>query len=221
MSKTLTNLFLMIFLSLSISVNSSLKFNIPNNREKCFSEEIYFEGTLLIRYDLNGINYIKEENREKAMKNIKIFIKDPNGKTIKDIFLDSRKDRIVLHVKDLGLYYICAKYYKTWSISDLPKEVVLGIKIRTDYEYKQIKESLEKEDVNNFILKMLEVRQKVIPSLESSKIELDEEDRTAKAIISTSTLYFKLAIIQLTTIVIIAFYHILSLRKYLSSKMII
>jgi hypothetical protein len=221
MSQNITNLFLILFLSLLINANSSLKFNIPNNREKCFTEEIYFEGTILIRYDLNGINYIKEEQREKAMKSIKIFVKDPKGKIIKEFFLESKKEKIAIHVKDQGQYYICSKFYKNWSISELPKEVVLGIKIRTDYEYKRIENSLEKEDVNNFILKLLEVRHKVIPSLESSKIELDEEDRTAKVIISTSNLYFKLSIVQLILIIIIAFYQIVNVRKFLASKIII
>ena len=221
MSKKLMNLFLINFLSLFICINTSLKFNIPNNREKCFAEEIYIKGTLLIRYDLNGINTIKTEYQESTMKNIKLFVKNPKGKIIKELFLQSRKGKFALHVEEIGQYYICTKYYKTWSISDLPKDVLLGIKIRSDYEYKEINKGLLKEDVNNFIEEMLEVRKNVMPSIEASKIELDEEDRTAKAIISTSTLYFKLTIFQLILIFIIAFYQIFNVKKFLTSKRII
>ena len=221
MSTKLNVLFLIKFLSLFIYINSSLKFNIPNNREKCFVEEIYIKGTLLIRYDLNGINSIKTEYQESTMKNIKLFIKNPKGKIIKELFLQSRKGKFALHVEEIGQYYICTKYYKTWSISDLPKDVLLGIKIRSDYEYKKIDKGLLKEDVNNFIEKMLEVRKNVMPSIEASKIELDEEDRTAKAIISTSTLYFKLTIFQLILIFIIAFYQVFNVKKFLTSKRII
>ena len=221
MSTKLNVLFLINFLSLFIYINSSLKFNIPNNREKCFVEEIYIKGTLLIRYDLNGINSIKTEYQESTMKNIKLFIKNPKGKIIKELFLQSRKGKFALHVEEIGQYYICTKYYKTWSISDLPKDVLLGIKIRSDYEFKKIDKGLLKEDVNNFIEKMLEVRKNVMPSIEASKIELDEEDRTAKAIISTSTLYFKLTIFQLILIFIIAFYQVFNVKKFLTSKRII
>ena len=54
-----------LFFDLQIYSSSSLKFNIPNNRDKCFSEEIFQEGTLLIRYDLKGIESIKNEHQEK------------------------------------------------------------------------------------------------------------------------------------------------------------
>ena len=68
---------------------------------------------------------------------------------------------------------------------------------------------------------MMVVKRNVIPSIAVSKMELDEEDKTAKAIISTSTLYFKLTIIQMIIIIIIAFYQIFNLRKFLASKRII
>ena len=61
----------------------------------------------------------------------------------------------------------------------------------------------------------------MIPSITSSKIELDEEDKMAKKIISTSELYFKLTIIQLVLIVIIAIYQIFNIKKFLTSKQII
>ena len=65
------------------------------------------------------------------------------------------------------------------------------------------------------------LKSKVLPSITSSKIELDEEDKMAKAIISTSKLYFKLAIIQLVLIIIIAVYQIFSIKKFLTTKQII
>ena len=120
-----------------------------------------------------------------------------------------------------GSYHICTKYYKIWAVTELPKDVVLGIKIRTDYDHKSLEESLEKKDVNQFLDEMRALRSKVIPSITSSKIELDEEDKMAKAIISTSKLYFKLTIVQLVLIVIIAIYQIFSLKKFLTSKQII
>ena len=222
MSKIImNNLFLIFLFSIFTSINSSLKFNIPNNREKCFAEEIFVEGALLIRYDLKGIESIKPDLQEKALKNIKIFVKGPKDKIIHELYLNSNKGKFVLHVKEIGMYYICSKYYKSWSVTELPKEVMLGIKIRSDVEYKEIEYSLKKKDLNSFIGSMMLVKRNVLPSIHASKMELDEEDKMAKAIISTSTLYFKLTIIQMILIFIIAFYQIFNLRKFLASKRII
>jgi hypothetical protein len=200
---------------------SSLKFNIPNNRDKCFYEEIYTNGTLLIRYDLKGIESIKKENQEKVLKNLKLFIKDPNGRNVREIYLTNRKDKFAFRADVEGYYQICARYYKSWSITELPKEVMLGIKIRTDYDYKSLETSLEKKDIDHFKEQIRILKSKVVPSISSSKQELDEEDVMAKKIISTSKLYFKLTIIQLVLIVIIAVYQIFNIKKFLTSKQII
>ena len=214
----LTILFMFCLFSIS---NSSLKFNIPNNREKCFAQELYLQGTLLVRYDLKGIESIKPDYQEKAIKNIKIFVKNEKGKNLHELFLKSPKGKFAVHIQDRGMYFICTKYHKTWSLQELPKEVMLGIKIRNDFDYKEIEGSIHKKDLDDFIGSMMVVKRNVIPSIAVSKMELDEEDKTAKAIISTSTLYFKLTIIQMILIIIIAFYQIFNLRKFLASKRII
>ena len=199
----------------------SLKFNIPNNREKCFTEEIYTNGTLLIRYDLKGVETIRQEHQEKVLKNIKLFVKNPKGNIIRELYLIDRKGKFALFTDMEGTYQICSRYYKSWSITELPKEVLLGIKIRTDYDYQPLEESLEKKDIDHFLEEMRVLKSKVLPSITSSKIELDEEDKMAKAIISTSKLYFNLAIVQLVLIIIIAVYQIFSVKNFLKSKQII
>ena len=213
--------YFILFFSLIYISQSSLKFNIPNNREKCFVEEIFHNGVLLIRYHLKGIESVKKEYQEKVLQNIKLFVKDPKGNMIRELYLINRKGKFALHIEMEGSYHICTKYYKIWAVTELPKDVVLGIKIRTDYDHKSLEESLEKKDVNQFLDEMRALRSKVIPSITSSKIELDEEDKMAKAIISTSKLYFKLTIVQLVLIVIIAIYQIFRLKKFLTSKQII
>ena len=220
-SKTLSIYYLFILFNLFNLVFSSLKFNIPNNREKCFTVELYQEGALLIRYDLKGEEFIKKEYKEKAIHNIKIFVKDPNNKIIKELYLSNRKDKFVIHTEKSGIYYICARYYKLWSLKELPKEVLLGIKIRTDYEYKEISQGLKKDELSDLMERIREVTNNVIPSISSSRMEIEKEDQTAKAIISTSNLYFKLNLIQLILIIIITIYQIFNLRKFLTSKRII
>ena len=221
----LNNYSFILFITLIFSFfnlsNQSLKFNIPNNREKCFTEEIYSNGTLLIRYDLKGVESIKTENQERAMKNIKLFVKNPKGKIIKELNLFERKGKFALYIDMEGVYQICSRYYKTWSITELPKDVVLGIKIRTDYEYQSLETSLEKKDLDKFWEELRILKGKVFPSISSSQVELDEEDKMAKTIISTSKLYLKLSIIQLILIIIIAVYQIFNIKNFLLKKQII
>ena len=214
-------IFILLFFSFFNFCTSSLKFNIPNNRDKCFTEEIYTNGTLLIRYDLKGIELIKPEYQEKVLKNIKLFVKNPKGIIVRELYLIDKKGKFALYTDMEGTYQICSRYYKSWSITELPKDVLLGIKIRTDYDYQPLETSLEKKDIDRFLEEMRILRGKVIPSITSSKVELDEEDKMAKAIISTSKLYFNLTIVQLVLIVIIAVYQIFSVKKFLASKQII
>ena len=98
---------------------------------------------------------------------------------------------------------------------------MLGIKIRTDYDYQPLETSLEKKDLDHFWDEMRILKSKMIPSITSSKSELDEEDKMAKTIIHTSKLYLKLTIIQLILIIIIAVYQIFSIKNFLLTKQII
>ena len=213
--------YIILILSLFNYTNQSLKFNIPNNREKCFNEEIYTNGTLLIRYDLKGVESIKSEVQDKVLQNIKVFVKNPKGKIIRELYLINKKGKFALYVDMVGTYQICSRYYKSWTMSELPKDVILGIKIRTDYDYQSLETSLEKKDLQHFLEEMRILRSKVIPSITSSKFEIDEEDKMAKAIIYTSKLYLKLSIIQLVLIIIIAVYQIFNIKKFLMNKQII
>ena len=214
-------IYTLLFFSFFHFCTPSLKFNIPNNRDKCFTEEIYTNGTLLIRYDLKGIELIRPEHQEKVLKNIKLFVKNPKGIIVRELYLTDRKGKFALLTDMEGTYQICSRYYKSWSITELPKDVLLGIKIRTDYDYQPLESSLEKKDIDRFLEEMRILKSKVVPSITSSKAELDEEDKMAKTIISTSKLYFNLTIVQLVLIVIIAVYQIFSVKQFLMSKQII
>ena len=151
---------------------SSLKFNIPNNRDKCFSEEMYQDGTLLVRYDLKGVESIKKEHQENVLNNIKLFVKDPTDKIIRELYLINRKGKFALRAEKEGFYKICARYYKTWSVKNLPQDVLLGIKLRSDYEYKEIENSLQIKDVENLVNQIKNLKYKVIPSISSSRKDI-------------------------------------------------
>ena len=218
-------LYLSIFLLLSLFnlIETSLKFNIPSHRDKCFSQELYLEGTLLVRYDLTGFeNDFRDANsQEELFKNIKIFIRDDKGKTIYETELKSRKEKFAVFLKERGTYQICTKYNKPRRGRILSNNVLMGLKIRNDYQYTKLEESLHKEDVNNFWKKIREINRDMRRSIEASKLELKAEDKAAKSIITSINTYYILCIFQLVILVIVTFLTIFNYQEYFKRKSII
>jgi len=213
--------FVIILLSINL-IKSSLKFNIPSYREKCFIEEIYIEGTLLVRYDLSGFEKdFTGKDQKELFKNIKIFIKDSKEVKIFETELKARKDKFVVFIKEPGTYQICTKYFRPRGGKELSNSVLMGLKIRDDSEYKELDSSIQKEDINNFWKKINEIKKEMRPTIEAEKQELNEEDKTAKSIISSANTYYILSFIQLGIIIIITAYMVYNYKDYFKKKSII
>ena len=220
----INNIFLSIilFLSLLNITYSSLKFNVLGNRERCFTQELYIDGSLLVRYDLTGFEKVFQGNRaEELFKKIKIFIKDDKGNNIYETELKSRKDKFVIFIKKEGIYQICTRYFKNRGDRELPTSILMGLKIRNDYQYTKLDESLHKEDVDNFWRKIRDIKRDMRPSIEASKIELKEEDKTAKSMISSIQTYYILCCFQLVIVVVMTIYIIVTYQDFLKKKSII
>ena len=211
-----------LFLTLFIFIDSSLKFNIPTYRDKCFSQELYIEGTLLIRYDLTGFeDDYKGTDQEELFKHIKIFIKDEKGYRVYETELKNRKDKFAVLLKNPGNYQICTRYFRQRRGRELSNKVLMGLKIRNDYQYKKLEETLHKEDVNNFWKKIREIKRDMTPTIEASRLEIKAEDKTAKSIISSIDTYYILCCIQLVIIVIVTIFTIVSYKDFFKTKSII
>ena len=216
-----TYLYLVILLSINY-INCSLKFNIPSHRDKCFQQELYVGGAIQVRYDLSGYQkYYKGKEVQDLFKNIKIFIKNQAGKIIYETNMKDRKDKFVVHIKEADIYYICAKYFKPYKAKEIPGDVLMGLKIRNDYQYKKLEESLHKEDVNNFWKKIREIKRDMTPTIEASRLEIKAEDKTAKSIISSIDTYYILCCVQLVIIVIVTIFTIVSYKDFFKTKSII
>ena len=203
-------------------IKSSLKFNIPSYRDKCFQQEIYMQGTLLIKYDLTGYeDYFKGQDQQELFNSIKIFIKNEKGQNVYETSLKSRKDKFAVLLKDPQVYQVCARYFKPRRLRELPGFVMMNIKIKNDYYYTELENSLHKEDVNNFWKKIANIRKEMLPTIESAKTELKEEDKTAKSIISSINIYYKLCVIQLIIIIIVSIYTVVTYQDFFKKKSII
>ena len=199
-----------------------MKFNIPTDHDKCYGQDFYLEGNLLIKYDLTGFERDFNENEQKTLfQNIKVFIKNENNKNIYETELKSRKEKFAIRIKEPGHYQICARYFKPRRGRFLSSNVLMSLKIRTDYGNKDIKDGLMREDVNNFWKRIHEIKRDIRPSIEAAKIELIEEDKTAKGIISSVNIYYKLCCIQLAIVIILNIYILVTYKDFFKEVSII
>ena len=204
-------------------INSSLKFNIQSNHEKCFQQEIYLEGTLLIRYDLSGFEkYFKgPEEQFQLFQNIHIKIKNEIGHDINISELKSRKDKFAIYLKYTGIYQICVYYNKPNNLRDLPDDILMGLKIRSDYHYTEIEKSLHKNDIKDFWNKIKNIKRDIFPSIEAEKKEIEEEYITTKSMINSIYTYYYLCLFQLIIVIIMIIFTIGNFKKYFKSISII
>ncbi len=211
-----------ILLVSSNIIKSSLKFNIPSYRDKCFQQEIYMQGTLLIKYDLTGYeDYFKGQDQQELFNSIKIFIKDEKDNNVYETSLKSRKDKFVVLLKEPQTYQICTHYYKPYRGKELPGFVLMGIKIRNDYLSTEIEQSLSKKDVNHFRKRIKNLKKHMVPSIESAKREIQEEDNTAKSMIKSINIYHTLCYIQLTIIIVITIFTLFSYQGFFKNRTVI
>ena len=212
----------LLFLSLFNLIETSLKFNIPSYRDKCFNQDLYIEGTILIRYDLTGFEKdFQGNNQTELFKNIKIFIKTEKGKIVYETELKSRKDKFAVLLKERGNYQICTRYFRPRRGRELPNTVLMGLKIRNDYHYTNIDQSLHRQDVQNFWTKIYDIKRDIRPSIEASKLELKEEDKTAKSIIVSVNTYYVLCCFQLVIIFAMTMLIIFNFQEFFKKKSII
>ena len=212
----------LILISLFNIIESYLKFNIPSNHDKCYVQELYVEGNLLIKYDLTGFEKEFNENEQKNLfKNIKVFIKNEKNKNIYETDLKSRKEKFAIRIKEPGHYQICARYFKPRRSRDLSKNILMALKIRSDYDHKDLENSLMREDVDKFWKSIRELKREIRPSIEAAQLELNEEDKTAKSIISSIEIYYKLCVIQVAIVIILNIYVLVTYNDFFKEKSII
>ena len=203
-------------------IESSLKFNIPTYKDKCFQQELYQDCTLFIRYHLSGFEKDFDENEQKELfNNIKITVKTEAGKIIHESPLKGKKDKFPLLINENGIYHICARYHKPRKAKNLSSNVLMGIKLSTNYEYHNVDDSLHKSDVQHFWQKIREIKVDMRPSLEAGRQEIKEEDKTAKSIINSINIYYKLSVVQMVVIVVVTMYTIFMYQEFFKTKSII
>ena len=212
--RELTNF--LILISIFNEIKSYLKFNIPSDYDKCYEKEVYSEGSILIKYDLTGYDKeFKNENEQKNLfKNIKIFIKNKKNKNIYETELKSRKEKLAVKLQGPDRFKICARYNKPYRGRELNKDILLALKLTSNYDYKELNVNLKKSDVSNFWEKIYSIKRDMRDSIEAAKSEINDEDSSAKSMISSINLYYKLCCIQLSVIILLTIFNLWSYKDY-------
>ena len=211
---------LIIFILFFKFIFSILKFKIPLKNEKCFIQQIFLETSVLIRFDLTGIEQISNNILQNIYENLKIYIKDQNSTVIYKESIKKSKGKFVEFIKKSGIYFICSIYEGKINENEI-KNLFFGIKISNEFESKDIEKALNKDSLEFFNKKIIKINNELIPSMNLQKNEIDEEDETSLKIINSSKFYFNLTVIQILLIIIVAIYYVLQFKKYLFIRRLI
>ena len=211
---------LIIFILFFKFIFSILKFKIPLKNEKCFIQQIFLETSVLIRFDLTGIENISNNILQNVYENLKIYIKDQNSTVIYKESIKKSKGKFVQFIKKSEIYFICSIYEGKLNENEI-KNLFFGIKISNEFESKDINKALNKDSLEFFNKKINKINNELIPSMNLQKNEIDEEDETSLKIINSSKFYFNLTVIQILLIIIVAIYYVLQFKKYLFIRRLI
>ena len=124
-----------------------LKFKIKN--EKCFIQQIFLETSVLIRFDLTGIENISNNILQNVYENLKIYIKDQNSTVIYKESIKKSKGKFVQFIKKSGIYFICSIYEGKLNENEI-KNLFFGIKISNEFKSKDINKALNKDSLEFF-----------------------------------------------------------------------
>ena len=197
----------------------SLKMNIPDNRDKCFIENVFDETIIFIKYDVSGYDKNLDIEELKLIFNgIIIFIKNNNDNTIYKQHLNERRGKFGYLINKAGEYRICTRFYSKTISKKLSDDVVIGLKIKKSNDKKIINKSLKKDDIKDLDKKIKNYENNII-NLNHEIINLIREDNKLTNEIKISGDLFKvLNIIQTIIMLFTGIIYLIYFLNYLKRK---
>lgn len=204
----------------------SLKFVIQNKEKRCFIENVDGAGVFMVKYNVGGFeSETTEEEERHVSENFRFDVhKDGNDKyPFFSFTIKNKKGKQAINTEGIKEIKICFTYEKGISrkVKD-HKDLYIGLKFYAENTQEQYSEqSLTKDAVNSFRGKVNLIKSIFNPFLVSQKTEMDQEDQTAKTIISTSTMYYYLAFIQIGIMLLVTLRYITMFKKMLFDNKLI
>ncbi len=201
---------------------STLKMNIPNNRDKCFIENVFDETIIFIKYDVSGYDKNLDIEELKLIFNgIIIFIKNNNENIIYKQYLNERRGKFLFLIKEAGEYRICTRFDSKTIAKKLSDEVVIGLKIKKSNDKKIINKSLKKNDLKDLDRKIINYENNINNLNHEIKYLIKSDNKLTKEIKRSGDLYIVLNIIQTIIIIFIGIIYLIYFINYLKTRNIL
>ena len=197
---------------------SSLLFELNELNPVCFTDELFDNGVLMIKYkiftpsrlDLSQIYpttyiyVINEETKKEEFRNA----------------LTSVKNKFTFTAIKTGLYTICA--YRTKSNVFVNEQIYMNLKFASDnMDEISLSKVLKKEDLNTIEGKSKQIIDIIKKMVKNQERQTKLERRAAKSMYKSTKFYEKISIIQIILIILIGLVNLFNFRRFLKSKNII
>ena len=200
----------------------SLKMNIPDNRDKCFIENIFDETIIFIKYDISGYDKnLDIEELKLILNGIIIFIKNNNDNTIYKQYLNERRGKFGYLINKAGEYRICTRFYSKTISKKLSDDVVIGLKIKKSNDKKIINKSLKKDDIKVLDRKIINYENNINNLNHEIKNVIKNDNKLTEEIKISGDLYLVLNIIQIIIIIYSGIIYLIYFINYLKKKNIL
>ena len=216
MSLNFFNFILICLFSFSFS---SLLFELNELNPVCFTDELFDNGVLMIKYkiftpsrlDLSRIYpttyiyVINEETKKEEFRNALVSV----------------KNKFTFTAIKAGLYTVCA--YRTKNSNAIVNEqIYMNLKFASDnMDEISLNKALKKEDLNTIEGKSRQINDIVKKMMKNQERQTKLERRAAKSMYKSTKFYEKVSVVQIILIILIGVVNLFNFRRFLKSKNII
>lgn len=216
MSLIFFNFILICLFSFSFS---SLLFELNELNPVCFTDELFDNGVLMIKYKIFTPSRL---DLSRIYPSTYIYV--INEETKKEEFrnaLTSVKNKFTFTAIKAGLYTVCA--YRTKNLNALVNEqIYMNLKFASDnMDEISLNKALKKEDLNTIEGKSRQINDIVKKMMKNQERQTKLERRAAKSMYKSTKFYEKVSIVQIILIILIGVVNLFNFRRFLKSKNII
>ena len=216
MSLNFFNFILICLFSFSFS---SLLFELNELNPVCFTDELFDNGVLMIKYKIFTPSRL---DLSRIYPSTYIYV--INEETKKEEFrnaLVSVKNKFTFTAIKAGLYTVCA--YRTKNSNDLVNEqIYMNLKFASDnMDEISLNKALKKEDLNTIEGKSRQINDIVKKMMKNQERQTKLERRAAKSMYKSTKFYEKVSVVQIILIILIGVVNLFNFRRFLKSKNII
>ena len=210
-----------ILLLITISFSySSLLFRIKDTEPNCLGGEFNENSILVVKYKLFTIS--RQEISPVFPYLLLYFHKVKTRTKINAQHIYTNKGKLILEIKEAGLYEICIQSQRFSVISNLKEDLYVSFKMASANDEDDItSKAINYEDVSSVNQKVKQILRLTNPIIDNQENQLHFENEFSLKILANASLYKYLTFIQLIITFIIGIVQICNFRRFLKSQHVI